>query len=144
MRRIQYEPLRIHYQACKYWHKYGACNQSPRSASALSFRSLPESLCRATVHVALDTGHPSGINEQMLADTETWVDKPDEIGILTCEIEVDPSHEACDLFKAFTTGNTGDIIDLVNSNDPAPDPPDVANATFFEISMLGTRGYDMT
>ncbi|KAF8580518.1 hypothetical protein K439DRAFT_1662761, partial [Ramaria rubella] len=87
----------------------------------------------------------------MLADMDAWVDVPDDMGVLAREVEVDPSHEGREYFHfidmaqdSFTRyRNAGDIIDLTNMNDPAPDAPPVANATLFEIYVLGTQGYDV-
>ncbi|KAF8575704.1 hypothetical protein K439DRAFT_1623394 [Ramaria rubella] len=85
---------------------------------------------------------------------------PDDIGVPAGEVEIDPSHKgeeyfhvidmAQDSFTWLTTENARDIINLANMNGayiiykygPVPDPPDVTNTTFFEMSVLGMQGYD--
>ncbi|KAF8587420.1 hypothetical protein K439DRAFT_1614349 [Ramaria rubella] len=99
---------------------------------------------------------------QMVTEMEAWEDVPDEIDIPAHE--VDPSNEGGEyfhfidmaqdslarkhervsihrqawevqlpaLFTAFMTYKFG----------PPPNAPNVVNATFFDISFLGTQGYD--
>ncbi|KAF8586158.1 hypothetical protein K439DRAFT_1615305 [Ramaria rubella] len=110
-----------------------------------NLQALPESLRCAAVHVVLDTGHMSGINEQMLADMEAWVDVPDDIGVPAGEVEIDPSHQggehfhfidmAQDSFTRLTTENAGDIIDLTNMNGSHHDH---LNESLIMHGLLGT------
>ncbi|KAF8573706.1 hypothetical protein K439DRAFT_1624875 [Ramaria rubella] len=135
-------------------------------------QALPESLCRAAVHIALDTGHTSGIDDQMVTKTEAWEDVPDGIDIPAHE--VDPSHEGREYFHFIDTAQDSlarkrrnyyrpskhervsirhqaweaqmpvlFMAYMIYKFGPSPDAPNVVNATFFNISVLGMQGYDV-
>ncbi|KAF8583365.1 hypothetical protein K439DRAFT_1617574 [Ramaria rubella] len=61
-------------------------------------RALPDSVRRAAVRVALDTGNTNGIDEQLIMDTDGWEDIPDDFGVQAAEVLVDPSHEGGEYF----------------------------------------------
>jgi hypothetical protein len=51
------------------------------------------------VRVALETGNTTGIDEQMLMDTEGWEDIPIDTDVPGEESHIDPSHEGGEYFQ---------------------------------------------
>lgn len=62
------------------------------------FLALPASVCRAALHVALDTGNTTGIHEEMITENDAWEDIPMELDLSSGEVQVDPSYEGGEYF----------------------------------------------
>ena len=65
----------------------------------LCILALPQSVRRAAVRMALDTGNTAGIDEQLIIDSEAWEDVTMDIEMPGQEAQVDPSHEGGEYFQ---------------------------------------------